>query len=104
MFAARQVAQMFGADAGQAGDFFLCEDFLTRLDGDHYLPSISLRSVRPLGLLGVLLPFSLRQKPKPWYKRTKFRSNSPSVSFAKDFDDRTNLQMIRIKWVRRKSK
>jgi hypothetical protein len=31
---------MFAADAGQSGDLFLGEDFLTRLDGDHFGPSI----------------------------------------------------------------
>jgi hypothetical protein len=41
VFAAGQVAQMFAADAGQAGDLFLGEDFLTRLDGDQCGPSIS---------------------------------------------------------------
>jgi hypothetical protein len=46
VFAARQVAQVLAADSGQAGDFFFGEDFLTRLDGDHYLylPSRRLRS------------------------------------------------------------
>jgi hypothetical protein len=38
VFAARQVAQMVAADTGQAGDFLFGEDFLTRLDGDHFLP------------------------------------------------------------------
>ena len=38
VFAARQVAQMVAANAGQAGDLFLGEDFLTRLDCDHFLP------------------------------------------------------------------
>jgi len=38
VFAARQVAQMVAADPGQAGDFLFGEDFLTRLDGDHFLP------------------------------------------------------------------
>jgi len=38
VFAARKVAQMIAADTGQAGDFLFGEDFLTRLDGDHFLP------------------------------------------------------------------
>ena len=29
---------MIAADTGQAGDFLLGEGFLTRLDGDHFLP------------------------------------------------------------------
>jgi hypothetical protein len=42
--------EMFEADAGHAGDLFLGECFLTRLDGDHFnLPSV--RSARPLGHL-----------------------------------------------------
>jgi hypothetical protein len=38
VFVARQVAQMVATDTGQAGDFLFGEDFLTRLDGDHFLP------------------------------------------------------------------
>jgi hypothetical protein len=38
VFAARQDAQMVAADTSQAGDFLFGEDFLTRLDGDHFLP------------------------------------------------------------------
>jgi hypothetical protein len=48
VFAASQVAQVFAADAGQARDLFLREDFLTRLDGNHGCPPIdSLRPFRP---------------------------------------------------------
>jgi len=38
VFAASQVAQMVAADTCQAGDFLFGEDFLTRFDGDHFLP------------------------------------------------------------------
>src|ERR1700730_6189293 len=40
VFAASQVAQVFAADAGQARNLFLSEDFLTRLDGNHGCPPI----------------------------------------------------------------
>ena len=45
-YAEAQVAQMFAADAGQAGNFFLGEDFLTRLDSDHGCPRLKVR--RPI--------------------------------------------------------
>jgi hypothetical protein len=38
VFAARQDAQMVAADTREAGDFLFGEDFLTRLNGDHFLP------------------------------------------------------------------
>jgi hypothetical protein len=40
VFAVRQTAKMLKADPGQSGDFFLSEDLLTRLDGDHFLSTI----------------------------------------------------------------
>ena len=55
VLAAGNAVEMFAADAGQTGDFFFGEDFLTRLDGDHFNPP----SLWPLR------PFGRRQKLRP---------------------------------------
>jgi hypothetical protein len=39
VFVSGEAAEVLAADAGEAGDFFLGEDFLARLDSDHGRPS-----------------------------------------------------------------
>jgi len=71
VFGASQVAQMFAANAGQAGNFFLGEDFLTRLDSDHGCPRLKVRR-----------PFSRELTSRP-------------IRFSqKNFIDSTNEQII----------
>jgi hypothetical protein len=77
VFAARQVAQMVAADTGQAGDFLFGEDFLTRLDGDHFLP-----------LSRVSAPI----------KQTSQTTMQESCRFiTARIDARENLQLVQIK-------
>jgi hypothetical protein len=77
VFAACQVAQMVAADTGQAGDFLFGEDFLTRLDGDHFLP-----------LSRVSAPI----------KQTSRMTMQESCRFiTARIDARENLQLVQIK-------
>ena len=55
VLAARKAAKMIEADPGQSGDFFLSEDLLTRLDGDHFNPP-SVRQLPSFGLCKKLQP------------------------------------------------
>ena len=83
MLAARQAAKMLEADPGQSGDLFLCEDLLTRLNGDHFCPS-PLRSVQP---------FRFRQKLQSQYVLIYSSRNHVAVSGVPDLNPSTDLQM-----------
>jgi hypothetical protein len=75
---------MVPADSGQPGDLFLGEDFLTRLDSDHFLPCLG--DLRPWPAVTPGDESAIVKNLRSSYKPDKCSCNSISVSFSSRLD------------------